>query len=231
MQVVNRTIFTKCYRKENAPKDFMSNPWGVGCTQDRCSPVSSFSQCPPSWCQALLPSFPPPGSPSSRFSYLGCRLAAGSQTGHFPPSFRPELSPASPAPSCQGAANKQTSQRLRPGRPSSHPQVSAAVGVGSSAALPCGHGWPAAGDPPTLPSALRPLRAATSEKPLCLLLQSEALHIPRLAKWRWGNCRNPGVMSPSWLQTPVSFPEENSGRLPSGGQALGLLDVEVGTLT
>lgn len=76
--------------------------------------------------------------PSSWFSYLGCRLAAGSQAGHFPPSFRPELSPASPAPSCQGAANKQTSQPLRPSRPGPGPRASAAAGVGSSAALPVG---------------------------------------------------------------------------------------------
>lgn len=187
-----------------------------------------------------VPPFLVPGSPA-QFSSAWLPLLAVLILGVPPGSWQPNRPLPSFLParafSCLSrpflpGSSKQTSRpAVRPRRPSSHPRVSAAVGVGSSAALPRGHGQPAAGDHPTLPSALHPLQAAASEKPLCLLLQSETLQCPRLAKWRWGNCRNPRVTSPSWLQTPVSFPEENSGRLPSGGQALGLLDAEVGTLT
>lgn len=187
-----------------------------------------------------VPPFLVPGSPA-QFSSAWLPLLAVLILGVPPGSWQPNRPLPSFLParafSCLSrpflpGSSKQTSRpAVRPRRPSSHPRVSAAVGVGSSAALPRGHGQPAAGDPPTLPSALHPLQAAASEKPLCLLLQSETLQCPRLAKWRWGNCRNPRVTSPSWLQTPVSSPEENSGRLPSGGQALGLLDAEVGTLT
>lgn len=187
----------------------------------------------------LSPSAPHPGARLSRPVFQ--RLAppprgshtwgaawqlAAKQATSLLPSGQSFLLPLPPLPAREQQTNKQASSQALQAQ-----LTPAAVGVGSSAALPRGHGQPAAGDPPTLPSALHPLQAAASEKPLCLLLQYETLQCPRLAKWRWGNCRNPRVTSPSWLQTPVSFPEENSGRLPSGGQALGLLDAEVGTLT
>ena len=70
------------------------------------APPSSFSHAP-------LPRarfsrrFPAPASPSSRFSYLGCRLAAGSQTGHFPPSSGQSfLLPLPPLPAREQQTNK-----------------------------------------------------------------------------------------------------------------------------
>lgn len=134
------------------------------------------------------------------------------------PSFLPARAfsclsrPFLPRSSKQTNKPAAQAQQARP-----RPARVCSCGGGELCGPACGGGRPAAGAPPALPPALHPFRAATSKKPLCLLLQSETLQCPRLAKWRWGNCSNTGVTSPSWLQTPISLLEECVGRLPSGG--------------